>query len=105
MKPKLEINKRKMVLDLNSQKSKLDNKDENISKIRNKIFQIISSREQNLKLLEDLNELLKSQQNPSYILNYWDKKIDGTFLHYLTLNSQAGDELVDLLKFKNKLKR
>lgn len=95
MKPKFEINKRNMVMDLCNQQSKFNMKKEEISKIRKNIFHLISSRERNLNWLEELNNLLRSQQNASFILNYRDEKLDGSFLHYLTLNSQAGDELVN----------
>ncbi|RMZ94000.1 ankyrin repeat [Brachionus plicatilis] len=93
MKPKYEVNRKKMTLDLPNQKSKLDNKISNVSETRNEILKLLNPKERNLKALKDLNNLLGSQHNMPFILNLNDGKVDGSFLHYLTINTQAGDEI------------
>lgn len=97
MKPKYEINKRKMVIDQPKQRSKFEINSKNDSRIRDQILNLLKTNERNLKTLKELNDLLNSELNISSILNSSDSKIDGSFLHYLTLNSQAADELVFFL--------
>lgn len=62
-----------------------------VSKEKNKIFQLLSSKERNLSTLNELNNLLKTDASIA-LLNLNDPSIDGSLLHFLTQTAQATDE-------------